>query len=517
MADSVSYKVVDGIAILSVSNPPGDALSVSMRRGLIDGLDRALADSDVAAVLVMGEGRSFPVGTDISELGQTPQEPTISNVCDRFEAFRKPVIAVLHGMVLGGGFEIALGAHYRVATVDACFGLPEVSLGILPGAGGTQRVPRLAGAELALELMLSGKPMQASDPRAAVFFDALIEGDLREGAIAIAQELVDQGAGPRPTRAVESGFEDPMDYQRSISVARSKLARTREAAPREIVNCVEAAALLPFDQGVTFERAAFETLVSSDQSMALRHAFVAENRAATFPQSKGARLREVTQVGIVGGGTMGRGIAMSCLAAGLEVILVERDMTALETAMNRVDLTLDRAVKRAQLTASDRDRQRVALTGASDLVALSNVDFVIEAAPEDMDVKLAVFSQLDGVVKDGAILATSTSYLDVNQMARATGAPGDVLGLHFFPPATSPRVVEVIVGEETSPDTTATSLALIKRLGRFPVQSRMSDGYIGNRVQSACYLAADLMLEAGATPYLIDEAMENWGMARGPY
>ena len=517
MADCVGYEVENGVAVLSVANPPVNALSWEVRNGLARGLESAVADPDVDVIVILGEGRTFPVGADISEFGAPHKSPGLPQVCDWIEASEKPVVAALHGTALGGGFEIALSAHYRVASVDARIGLPEVKLGLLPGAGGTQRAPRLAGAELSLDMMLSGDPMRADDPRVGVFFDALIEGDLRGGALAFARELVADGASVRPTSEVRDGFSDPLDYQRIVARARGKVGGKPENAPREIVNCVEAAMLLPFEQGLAFERSAFGELVASGQSAALRHVFFAERKAAKFPELAGVSPRKVQQVGIVGGGTMGSGIAMACLSAGLEVVLVERGAAALEAALQRIDGMCERGVARGRLGRAERDRQRAALSGATDLVALSEVDMVIEAVPEEMDAKLLVFSQLDGVVKEGAVLASNTSFLDVNRIARETGSPEDVLGLHFFSPAHVMRLVEVIAGDDTAPEVTATAVALAKRLGKIPVRAGVSDGFIGNRILMAYRFAADMMLEEGATPYLIDAAMEDWGMAMGPY
>lgn len=292
MADCVGYEIEGGVALISVNNPPVNALSWDVRRGLVERLDQALADPEIAAIVVMGQGRTFPAGADISEFGKPPKDPWLPDVCNQLEAAHKPVVAALHGTALGGGLEVALAAHYRVAAPDARFGLPEVTLGILPGAGGTQRTPRLAGADLTLALMTSGKPMRADDPEAAVFFDALIDGNLREGALAFAQELIEQGAGPRPTRDME-GFGDPISYQRSVARARSNVAEAPEQALREIINCIEAAELLPFEQGLAFERAAFETLVASDQSAALRHAFFAERSAAKRSEDGGETDAEI--------------------------------------------------------------------------------------------------------------------------------------------------------------------------------------------------------------------------------
>lgn len=517
MAQPVNYDVERGVAVLGVNNPPVNALSAAVRKNLAEGLQRALSDPEVAAVLIIGEGRSFPAGADIAEFGKPAKDPGLPDLCNSLEGSPKPVIAALHGTALGGGFEVALGAHYRVAHKSAQFGLPEVTLGILPGAGGTQRTPRLAGAELALDLMLSGKPMRADSPEADVFFDAIIDGDLREGALQFACDLVAQGAGPRRTCEAHKGFVDPVAYQRAVARRRKDTANGPETAPQEILDCVEAAELLPFDQGLAFERAAFETCVTSDQSAALRHAFFAERKAAKFPELVAGKARDVQVVGIIGGGTTGSGIAIACLSAGLDVIVVERDAAALANGLARIDAMLERGVSRGHLSVMMRDQQRMRLQGASDLVAVSGADLVIEAVTEDMHIKLGVFAQLDGVAKEGAILATNTSYLDVDRIARETGSPGDVLGLHFFSPAHVMRLIEVVVGAETTDDAVATAVALAKRLGKVPVRSGVCDGFIGNRILSTYCMAADMMLEEGATPNIIDTAMESFGMAMGPY
>lgn len=517
MTQSVNYSVEQGVAVLGIDNPPVNALSASVRRGLAEGLERALSNRDVSAIVIIGEGRTFPAGADISEFGKPPEDPWLPELCNRLENATKPVIAALHGTALGGGFEIALSAHYRVAHKSARFGLPEVTLGILPGAGGTQRTPRLAGADLSLDLMLSGKPMRADAPGASVFFDEIIDGDLRQGALKFAEELIASAGEPRRTRDISTGFRDALAYQQSISARRKEVRDAPEIAPREILRCVEAAELLPFEQGLAFERAAFDTCVQSDQSKALRHVFFAERKAAKFPEMAEGQPKEVSRIGIVGGGAIGRGLALAGLAAGFEVVLTERNVARLEKALNQIDSFLDRAMSRGRLSSAMRDRQRTRLQGASDLVALSQADFVIEAGPEDLQGKLTIFAQLDGVVKEGAVLATHTSFLDVGRIAGETGSPADVLGLCFHSPVMSNRLVEVVSGAETGADAVATAVSLIKKLGKVPVRSGGSDGLIGGRLMAACWAAADRMLEGGATPYLIDAAMEDYGMNRGPY
>lgn len=517
MSQAVAYQVEDGIAVLSINNPPVNALGIAVRLGLVDGLDRALADDAVAAIVILGEGRTFPAGADITEFGKAPQEPFLPEVCDRIEAATKPVVAALHGTALGGGFEIALGAHYRIAHPSAAVGLPEVNLGILPGAGGTQRAPRLAGAEIALDLMLSGSPMKVTDPRAAAFIDRIADGDLRIAAVDYAREIVANGANIRPTRNVTDGFRDAAAYQTVVRSKMSEVSKRPELAPAEIVRCVEAAELLPFDNGIAFERAAFETCLKSDQSDALRHVFFAERKAAKLPELAQGTAREVSYVGVIGGGTMGAGIVAACLGAGLDVVLVERDRNALDAGLARVHTILERALKRGRISAQSCEAQLARLQGHDDLVALADVDLVIEAVVEEMNVKKQVFTQLDAIVRDDAILATNTSYLDINQIAAATRQPENVLGLHFFSPAHVMRLLEIVVADKTSADAVATGVALAKALRKIPVRAGVCDGFIGNSIFAAYRTVADFLIEDGASPYEVDAAMRAYGMALGPF
>ena len=513
----VSYEVQEGIALLTVDNPAVNTLSSGVRRTLVEGLERAEADDAVGAIVLIGAGRGFCAGADITEFASPPQDPWVPDLCNRVEAATKPVVAALHGMALGGGFELALAAHYRVAVPDAMFGLPEVSLGLLPGAGGTQRAPRLAGAELSLDLMLSGKPIRADDPRAGVFFDAVIEGDLRQGAVAYARDLVAAGAGPRPTRAATAGLSDPIAYQRSIASHHAVFADHPEIARHEIVNCVEAAGLLPFEQGLAFESAAFETLLGSDQSLALRHAFFAERKATKSAGPQGIAPRPVSTIGIVGGGQRGRALGLAVLGAGLRVILVERNQNALDRAMAGVEAVLERRVCEGQLGEAERQARLAGLSGASDLVALEASDLVIETVTDNLNSKLLVFSQLDGVVREGAVLVTTTASGRLARIAEETGSPGDVVGLHLLPDARSARLAEVVSAGQSAADAVATVVALARRLGLIPVRAGLAEGFIGHRVLAACYRAADQMVMAGSTPYLVDAALEAWGMAAGPY
>ncbi len=517
MSDKVHYRVEGRVALLAIDNPPVNALSHAVRAALDEGLSRALADETVEAIVVMAAGRTFPAGADISEFGQPPREPRLPDLLARIEAMPKPVVAAIHGSALGGGLELALACHYRLAAEEARLGLPEVTLGLVPGAGGTQRLPRLAGARFALDLMLKGKAATADEAAEAGLVDGVVEGDLESAAIAFAQSLKEEELGPRPTAEVATGFADPAAYLAAVAEAREAQRDNVLEAPRRIVDCVEAALLMPFETGLVYERAAFDDLVASSQSAALRHVFFAERLAARFPGLEGVAHRELGALGVVGGGTMGAGITVALLGGDFSVTLLERDEGALETAVARVVDILDGAVRRGRMTAAARDRRLERLRGALDYGALSGCDLVIEAVYEDLPAKQAVFAALDAVMAPGAILATNTSYLDIDLLAAGTSRAGDVIGLHFFSPAHVMRLLEIVVGQETAPTTVATALALAKHLGKVPVRAEVSDGFIANRMLLAYRKAADEMLEDGASVAEVDAAMRAFGFPLGPY
>jgi len=517
MNELVKYEVEGGVAVLTVNNPPVNALGQAVRRGLYDGIERAEAQADVGAVLIRASGRTFPAGADVREFGKPPQKPLLTDVCSRIEACTKPVVAAIHGTALGGGFELALGAHYRMAARDAKMGLPEVTLGVLPGAGGTQRVPRITGAGPALDLMLTGKPIGAARAGELGLIDAVVDGQVATAGFAFARDLAARGAKPRPTSARAQGFGDPAEYLTTIATKREALKDSPLMAPARILDCVEAALLMPFATGLAMERAAFEDCVVSDQAQALRHAFFAQRRAAKVPELTGATLREVNEIGVVGAGTMGAGIAVACLDAGFRVTLVERDDDALARGLARVVSIYDRALAKGRITEDMRASRQSHLTATSDMGNLRHSDLVIEAVFEEMSAKQEVFAQLDGVMKAGAILATNTSYLDIDALAAATSRPWDVVGYHFFSPAHVMKLLEVVVGAQTDPNVVATGFDLAKRLGKIPVRAGVSDGFIGNRILTAYRDAADFMLEDGATPAGIDAAMRAYGFAMGPY
>lgn len=514
MPSPVNYTLTDKIGVLRIDNPPVNALSQAVRQGIMDALDEAENDAS-EAVLIVCEGRTFIAGADISEFGKPLQDPWLPAVVNRIEAFDKPVIAAIHGTALGGGFEIALGAHYRCAVPSAKIGLPEVKLGLLPGAGGTQRTPRLAGVEAALAMMTSGAPVPAAQAAANGLVDRVVDGDLHEAALAWATELVDADAEPRRTTELEIPAHDTAVFDEFRS-ALAKRARD-QIAPQFIVDCVEGATKLSVDDGMQLERDKFSELMDGEQSTALRHIFFAERAAAKVDGlPKDVALRPVEAVGIVGGGTMGGGIAMSFANAGIPVTLVEIHDEALERGLSIIDRNYAGSVRRGKLSEEEAAGNRALVSGSTEYADLADVDLVIEAVFEDPNLKMEIFAKLDRVCKPGAILTTNTSYQDVNAIAAATGRPQDVIGMHFFSPAHIMKLLEVVRGAKTGDDVLATCMKLAKRIRKVPVVSGVCYGFIGNRMLQPYGKQSQLLLLEGATPEQIDKAMADFGMAMGP-
>ncbi|OZI68089.1 3-hydroxyacyl-CoA dehydrogenase NAD-binding domain-containing protein [Bordetella genomosp. 1] len=525
MADTATGAVQarrhDDLLVLTLDNPPVNALCAAVRRALRDAVAAAQSDPAVAAILILGAGRQFSAGADIREFGQAPQPPSLPEVLDLIEASAKPVFAALHGHALGGGLELALAAHYRIALAGTRLGLPEVTLGLLPGAGGTQRAPRLMGAAAALDLMLGGQPLAAERARQAGLLDAVIEGEthtLEAQAIAWASARLKAGAGPRPTRDAQ-GLADAAATRAALEAADARNARQARglSAPPRIVDAVRVALELPFEAGLKREREHFLACVASPQRAALVHAFFAEREAARVPGLDGAQPLDLHVCGVVGGGTMGAGIAVSLLDAGLRVVMVEQDDTALARGLARVEQVYALLEEKGRMGADQKAGRMARITGATRYEALAEADLVIEAVFEDMAVKRSVFRELDRVARADALLATNTSYLDVNEIAAATKRPQSVIGLHFFSPANIMKLVEVVVGAATGPQALATGLALARRLGKTAVRAGVCDGFIGNRILAVYRQAADLMLEDGASPYEIDAAVRDFGYPMGPY
>ncbi len=514
MSSPVSYTLEGNIGVVSVNNPPVNALSQPVRQGLLDAAAAAEADASEAVVIVC-DGRTFIAGADITEFGKPPAEPWLPEVFDRIEALDKPVIAAIHGTALGGGFETALSAHYRCALPSAKVGLPEVKLGLLPGAGGTQRAPRLAGVEAALDLMTTGNPIPAARALELGLIDRIVDGDLREAAIEWARELIAEGKGPRRSSEQSVPDFDPALFD-GYRYALSKRARD-QVAPQHIVTCVQAAAEKPFAEGSKVERELFLECMQSSQSAAMRHLFFAERQAAKIDDLPAdTQRRSIDSVGIVGGGTMGGGIAMSFANAGIAVTLVEINDEALQRGLSIIDKNYAGSVKRGKVSEEKAANARALISGATDYAALADVDLVIEAVFEDPELKKEVFAKLDSVCKPGAILATNTSYQDVNRIAAATGRPEDVIGLHFFSPANIMKLLEVVRADKTADDVLATCMSLAKAIRKVAVMSGVCYGFIGNRMLGPYFREAQLCVIEGATPEQVDRAMETWGMAMGP-
>jgi 3-hydroxyacyl-CoA dehydrogenase len=508
------------ILVVTIDHAPVNALSAEVRRGLVAAIDAADATPGIAAVLIVGAGRNFIGGADIREFGKPPVAPFLPEVCQRIEACSKPVIAAIHGVALGGGLEVALAAHYRLALAGAKLGLPEVLLGLLPGAGGTQRAPRLIGAQAALDMMLTGRQLGAAEARALGLVDkvGVDAADSLEQGLAYATELLAANAPVRRTRDADR-LADVDATQAAIDAARSSTAKQARGlfSPQKIVDAVQGALDLPFDEGMALERALFVQCLDSPQRAGLVHAFFAEREVVKAPETKLAQPRTIASIGIVGGGTMGAGITVAALDAGLPVTMIERDDAALARGRGFVEKVYDGLVAKGRMTATAKATTMARYSGSTAYDALAQVDLVIEAVFEDMAVKQAVFAELDRVCKPGAVLATNTSYLDIDQIAASTQRPEDVVGLHFFSPANIMKLLEIVVPERTAPEVVATAFALAKLLRKTPVRAGVCDGFIGNRILAVYRTAADHLLEDGASPYQIDAAVRAFGYPMGPY
>ncbi|MEN2674264.1 3-hydroxyacyl-CoA dehydrogenase NAD-binding domain-containing protein [Herbaspirillum huttiense] len=510
------------ILVVTIDNPPVNALGVAVRRGLMSAIEEGEADADVAAILVTGAGRNFIGGADIREFGKPPQSPLLTELCNRIEACNKPVLAAIHGAALGGGLEVALAAHYRVALSNARLGLPEVQLGLLPGAGGTQRTPRLIGAQAALDMMLTGRHLSAKEALSLGLVDQLAEGDSADQARAAGlrelQALLDTHAPVRRSRDGK-GLADTATTQAAIESARAEAGKKSRGlfSPHKIIDAVEAATTLPFDEGLALERQFFLQCLDSPQRAGLIHAFFAEREVQKAPETRNAQPRRIEQIGVVGGGTMGAGIAVAVLDAGLPVTMIERDDEALARGRGHVEKVYDAQVAKGRLTQEARDAVLARLHGSTRYEDLSAADVVIEAVFEDLTVKQAVFAELDRVCKPGAVLATNTSYLDIDAIAASISRPADVIGLHFFSPANVMKLLEIVVPRQVAADVVATAFELAKRLRKVPVRAGVCDGFIGNRILAVYRQAADALMEDGASPYEIDAAVRDFGFAMGPY
>ncbi|KVA03280.1 3-hydroxyacyl-CoA dehydrogenase [Burkholderia latens] len=516
---AVDYSTRDGVAVITLNNPPVNGLGLSTRQGVMDALDRAAQDPAVTAIVLTGAGRAFSGGADITEFN-TPkalQEPTLHTVIRAVEASAKPVVAALHSVVMGGGLELALGAHYRVAAPGAQIALPEVKLGLLPGAGGTQRLPRAVGLETALNMIVSGAPVPSEQLATSGLFDAMADGDLLETAVAFAHK-VGARSGPHPrVRDRKIAHENAAGF---IQFARNSVraAAPNFPAPHKCIDAIEAGVLNGFDKGSIAERDGFVALMMTPESRALRHAFFGERAASKIPDVPAdTPVRDIRRVGVVGAGTMGGGIAMNFVNAGLPVTLLETKQEALDRGLATIRKNYDAQVKKGKLTQQKLDARMALITPTLSYDDLNDADLIIEAVFEELGVKEQVFGQLDAVAKPGAILASNTSTLDVDKIASFTKRPQDVVGMHFFSPANVMKLLEVVRGARTANDVLATVMAVAKKIRKTAVVSGVCDGFIGNRMIEQYIRQALFMLEEGALPAQIDRAIEKFGFAMGPF
>jgi 3-hydroxyacyl-CoA dehydrogenase len=511
---------LDGeIAVIAMNKPPVNGLGFELRSGIVDALDEASANAAVKAIVLTGTPRAFSGGADVTEFG-TPnaaREPNLLSVIAALDASAKPIVAAIAGQCLGGGLELALGAHFRVAQADASLGLPEVKLGLLPGAGGTQRLPRLIGLEAALNMIVFGAPVAAVKFKGTPLIDEIVEGDLIAGATAFARRVV---AAPLPLkRARDIKLREP-NAQALLQFARNTVAAGAKGfpAPLKCVDAVANAVGKPFDEGMRLEREAFMALMITPESRALRHVFAAERAAAKLPGVPAdTTLRDIKTVGVIGAGTMGGGITMNFLNAGIPVVLLEMKQEALDRGLATIRKNYENSMKKGKLTPAQVEQRMGLVTPTLAYDSFKDVDLVIEAVFENMDVKQTVFRTLDEVCKPGAILASNTSYLDLDKIASFTKRPRDVIGLHFFSPANVMRLLEVVRGAKTAPDVLATSMALAKKIKKVAVVSGVCDGFIGNRMLARYGAAANGLINAGALPQQIDGALQKFGMAMGPF
>ena len=504
------------IAVVVVNSPPVNALSAAVRGGILRAVEVAVAEPSVKAIVLVCEGRTFIAGADVTEFDRPPVAPSLAETLGAIENAARPVVAALHGTALGGGLEIALAAHYRLAVPDAKLGLPEIKLGLIPGGGGTQRLPRLIGVERALDMILSGAPISGQEAFDCGAVDGVVsEGALKTEAIAFARDLVSRGAPLRRLRDRTVGASTGV-FER----ARERWeARNRgQVAWEKAIEAVGAAVTEPFDAGLAFERAAFLELKASPQARALRYAFFAERQTARIPDLRPDEpTRRVESVAVVGAGAMGGGIAMSFLNAGLPVTLVETSAQALERGVETIRRNYESTVKKGRLSRREADNRLAKLTGALDLSAVAESDLVIEAVFEDMELKRRLFRDLDAHTKPGAILATNTSYLDVDAIAAETSRPQDVIGLHFFSPANIMRLLEIVRGARTGKDVVATALGLAKRLGKVGAVVGVCHGFVGNRILQARQREAANLLSEGAMPWDVDRVLTEFGFPMGPF
>ena len=519
MSDAASYSVRDGIAVITMNNPPVNSMSAANRAVVGEGLKKAEADPAVKAIVLIGSEKAFSGGAEIREFNtdKARASPVLPELNDMQDALKKPLVAAIGGFALGGGLELALGCHYRVAMPKAQLGLPEVKLGLLHGSGGTQRLPRVVPMAEALRMITTGTPVSGDKAKQLGLVDEVVQGDLLQGALEFAKKLIKESKGPKRIRDLPAKLDgDPKAF---FAAARAEVAKASRGypAPLEIVACCEAAATKPFDEGRKFERERFFHLVEGVESKAMRHMFFAERQTAKIPDvPEDTATRPVRKAAVIGAGTMGGGIAMNFANAGIPVSIMDMTQDAVDKGLAKIKANYASTVSKGRLKQDEMDRRMALITPTTDLAAGKDADIVIEAVFERMDVKQDMFRKLDAVMKPGAILATNTSTLDVNAIANVTKRPQDVIGTHFFSPANVMRLLEVVRGAKTAKDVLATTMKLGKQIRKVAVVSGVCDGFIGNRMIEKYGQQSLFLLDEGCSPQQVDGAAYKWGMAMGP-
>ena len=520
MTTEVGLQKEGEIAVITVDNPPVNALKQVVRAGLLSTLTQARDDAATRAIVLVGAGRTFIAGADITEFSKPSQPPSLPEIIGLIENSPKPVIAAMHGTPLGGGLELTLACHFRIAAPGTRLGLPEIKLGLIPGAGGTQRLPRLVGMDRAIAMILSGEPVPAQQALADGLIDEIVEGDLTAAAVAFARRVLAEKRPLRRVRDLEGKIEPLRENpEKFAELAATNMKRSRGLhAPARAIEALRWTLDVPFDEAVTRERATFTELIAEEQSKAQRHIFFAEREAAKVPGvSKDVLPREIKRAAVIGAGTMGGGIAMCFANAGIPVTVVEAAPEALTRGLDTVAKNYRTSVSRGSLTTAEMDRRMGLFNGVTDIEAVSDADIVIEAVFEEMPIKKQVFGNLDRLAKPDAVLASNTSYLDVNEIGASTKRPQSVLGMHFFSPANVMRLLEVVRGKATAPDVLATALAVGRRLGKVPVVVGVCHGFVGNRMLRARSIEAERLLLEGTLPHEVDGAIGEFGFPMGPF
>ena len=520
ISQSVDLERRGSVAVLTVNNPPVNALSQHVRQGLNDGLKQAVADGAVNAIVIACAGRTFIAGADITEFGKPPKDPGLHQVLDAIEASPKPVVAAIHGTALGGGLEVTLACHYRIGVKSARFGLPEVKLGLLPGAGGTQRLPRVVGPEKALQMIVSGDPISADDALKTGLIDEIADGDLTAAAVAFAEKVVREKRPLKKIRDLDDKVTAARNKPEIFSEFRKSVARQTRGfrAPENCIKAVEAAVNLPFDQGMKRERELFSELMSSPESKAQRYFFFAEREAAKIPDIPGdTQTVDVKKAAVLGAGTMGGGIAMNFANAGIPVTVVEVAQDALDRGLGVVRKNYEATASRGRLTAQDVEKRMGLIKGTTDFGAIADADIVVEAVFEEMPIKKEVFAKIDKICKPGAVLATNTSTLDVDEIASATKRPESVVGMHFFSPANVMRLLEVVRGEKSTKSVVATAMTVGRRIGKVSACVGVCYGFVGNRMLHQRGREAEKLILEGALPHEVDKVLVDFGFPMGPF